>query len=208
MKRTAEDARKTRLTLLDAALSEFTQRGYDRATLQGIAKRAGLTRGAVYHHFSSKAEVFTELVRLVAGETDGKVQDFMAAEGPPRERLKHVLSGIIHFSTHNRRHEAIVRLIQQEMVRDDRDDNHADLAEVRQMMLARHQSQLVMLSGFLSQCQAGGLLREGVSPEIAADALLAYQYGIFRNYLVFQEHRDIEQLNALIDLLLASIFID
>jgi len=62
MKRTQEEAAKTRQDLLDAALQVFSQQGYQAARLQDIAKAAGVTRGAIYHHFGSKAELFNTLM--------------------------------------------------------------------------------------------------------------------------------------------------
>ncbi len=41
--------------MLDASRDEFAARGYDGASLDEIASRAGLTKGALYHHFASKA---------------------------------------------------------------------------------------------------------------------------------------------------------
>ncbi|WP_232663379.1 TetR/AcrR family transcriptional regulator [Pseudonocardia sp. TRM90224] len=54
MRRTAEDTAATRAALLDAALFTFAEQGVAEATLAGIAGSAGLTRGAVYHHFADK----------------------------------------------------------------------------------------------------------------------------------------------------------
>jgi AcrR family transcriptional regulator len=54
VRRTAEDTAATRAALVDAALFAFARDGIDRATLAGIAEAAGVTRGAVYHHFADK----------------------------------------------------------------------------------------------------------------------------------------------------------
>jgi len=48
----------TRDLLLDAAEEVFAERGFEGASLDDIAQRAGYTRGAIYKHFSSKAELF------------------------------------------------------------------------------------------------------------------------------------------------------
>jgi AcrR family transcriptional regulator len=54
--------RATRSKLLDAALTVFAKKGYDRATLDDIALEASMTKGAVYWHFESKAELFAALL--------------------------------------------------------------------------------------------------------------------------------------------------
>lgn len=48
--------------LLDAALEELAERSYDRISLQAIADRADLTKGAVYWNFADKEALFAALV--------------------------------------------------------------------------------------------------------------------------------------------------
>lgn len=52
----------TRKLLLDAAEEVFARRGFDGAALEDIADVAGYTRGAIYSHFGSKAELFLAVV--------------------------------------------------------------------------------------------------------------------------------------------------
>jgi len=47
----------TRRKILDAAAKEFDLHGYTGATMDAIQNRAGLTKGAVYFHFTSKADL-------------------------------------------------------------------------------------------------------------------------------------------------------
>ncbi|MCL4562239.1 MAG: TetR family transcriptional regulator, partial [Chloroflexi bacterium] len=59
MRRTKEEAAETRDLLLKSALSVFSQKGYSATTLGDVARAAGVTRGAIYWHFGSKAELYT-----------------------------------------------------------------------------------------------------------------------------------------------------
>ena len=43
--------------IIEAALSEFLEKGYETATMESIALRAGLSKGGLYHHFGSKDEI-------------------------------------------------------------------------------------------------------------------------------------------------------
>ena len=61
MRRTKAEAEQTREALLDAAAKVFMERGVSRATLDDIARSAGLTRGAVYWHFRDKLDIFLAL---------------------------------------------------------------------------------------------------------------------------------------------------
>lgn len=60
MRRTAEDAAKTRVALLRAALMTFEEKGWRGATFEHVAERAGVTRGALNHHFRSKSVLLAE----------------------------------------------------------------------------------------------------------------------------------------------------
>jgi len=62
MRRTKEEAEVTRQTLLDAGLKVFSQKGYADTTLDDIAEEAGVTRGAIYHHFGGKAELYNSVI--------------------------------------------------------------------------------------------------------------------------------------------------
>ncbi len=44
--------------ILDTAERLFIEKGYDRASLQDIIQETGLSKGAIYHHFSSKEDIF------------------------------------------------------------------------------------------------------------------------------------------------------
>jgi TetR/AcrR family acrAB operon transcriptional repressor len=57
VRRTKEEAQETRAQILVAAEKAFFERGVARTTLADIATLAGVTRGAIYWHFSNKADL-------------------------------------------------------------------------------------------------------------------------------------------------------
>lgn len=60
-RRTKEEAAETREALLEAAGRVFLERGVARATLEEVARAAGVTRGALYWHFRDKLDLFLAL---------------------------------------------------------------------------------------------------------------------------------------------------
>ena len=58
MRKTKEDTEISKLRILLAAEEEFCLRGFVAANLDSIAKVAGLTKGAIFWHYKSKAESF------------------------------------------------------------------------------------------------------------------------------------------------------
>lgn len=63
-----ERAIATRAALVSAARYLFGQLGYHSTGTPEIVARAAVTRGALYHHFADKADLFAEIFKLVAGE--------------------------------------------------------------------------------------------------------------------------------------------
>ena len=60
---TAENKEKVRQRILRGAAVLFRHRGYDDVNLDRIMQAAGLTRGAFYAHYRSKAELFADVMR-------------------------------------------------------------------------------------------------------------------------------------------------
>jgi len=63
-RRTKEEAQATRESVLRAALDLFSEKGYSRTTFSDIAKRIGMTRGAVYWHFENKEALLVALIEF------------------------------------------------------------------------------------------------------------------------------------------------
>jgi TetR/AcrR family acrAB operon transcriptional repressor len=61
-RRTKQEAQATRSHILDTAELVFEQRGVSGTSLHEIAKAAGVTRGAIYWHFTDKADLFNAMM--------------------------------------------------------------------------------------------------------------------------------------------------
>jgi AcrR family transcriptional regulator len=70
----AERRAATRRALLGAARSLFAEKGYHGAAAEKIVGRAGLTRGALYHHFEDKKDLFRVVVDEMEGEIDEEIE--------------------------------------------------------------------------------------------------------------------------------------
>ncbi len=62
MNKHKQRSKETRIRILNAAESCFAQSGYDGTSVAQICEEAGLSKGALYHHFSSKHAIFLELL--------------------------------------------------------------------------------------------------------------------------------------------------
>ncbi len=69
-KRTSAQAAETREAILAAARTLFAAQGYASASLAEIVEAAGVTKGALFHHFDRKEDVFLEVWKQLQVEMD------------------------------------------------------------------------------------------------------------------------------------------
>jgi AcrR family transcriptional regulator len=77
----AERSAETRDALIGAARPLFASVGFADASLETIVRNAGVTRGALYHHFADKTELFAAVFERVEGEMATRMVDAVAAAG-------------------------------------------------------------------------------------------------------------------------------
>tara|TARA_R110000751_G_scaffold98793_2_gene192060 strand:+ start:253 stop:864 length:612 start_codon:yes stop_codon:yes gene_type:complete len=88
MRRTKEDAEKTRLIIIEAALTLFSRNGYSNTTLAMIGTEAGYSRGPIYWHFKNKDDLFQAVLaysqepleQLVAQARNGELAPLATIE--------------------------------------------------------------------------------------------------------------------------------
>ncbi|MEO8106990.1 MAG: TetR/AcrR family transcriptional regulator [Actinomycetes bacterium] len=61
--------------ILDAAIAELQDVGYDRMTMDAVAKRAGASKATLYRHWPNKAELVVAAIRQMRGEGEDAVPD-------------------------------------------------------------------------------------------------------------------------------------
>ncbi|MDQ0466721.1 AcrR family transcriptional regulator [Caulobacter ginsengisoli] len=86
----AERSEATRLALVDAGRELFAGRGYGHVGADEIARAAGVTRGALYHHFKDKTELFQAVYEAVETEVIEAIAEGIAAapDADPIARMR------------------------------------------------------------------------------------------------------------------------
>jgi AcrR family transcriptional regulator len=83
--------------ILEAALEEFVARGFEAARMEDIAKRAGLSKAAIYLYFPSKVAVLEALIEAKVGPLAQNVQQLAAmGAADPKTALRMLAMGAAH----------------------------------------------------------------------------------------------------------------
>jgi AcrR family transcriptional regulator len=91
----AERRAATIRSIEDAARKLFASRGFADTTIDDIAARAGVAKGAVYHHFSSKEEIFTRVLESIQAELSAA--QIPAPSAKPRDPLEMISAGVLRY---------------------------------------------------------------------------------------------------------------
>lgn len=73
--------------ILDAAQGAFVANNYNDITLTAIAREANVTKGAIYHHFESKEDLFLQVMLRYLDNVQVLLQQAVASTGNSRKRL-------------------------------------------------------------------------------------------------------------------------
>ncbi len=178
MRRTKEEAEKTRLALLKAALSVFSQKGYAATTLEDVAKEAGMTRGAIYWHFGSKAELYSALLAEYSARGGEIVQAAVAEGGSMVEILRRIFIRLLIAVESDPALRAVmeINLFKTEY--------SPELSDTLSMQVENGRILLSGISQAMEQGIEAGELRSDMEAEDLARAFIAFQNGVLHLWLI------------------------
>lgn len=146
----------TRARLVAAAAEVFSERGFDRAGVQEIARRAGLSTGAIYGRFSGKAEL---LKAAIEAKTDDEFDELFAQhrfDGQATDVLRTVGAHLVT-PTEDDEHEGALLL--EAFVAARRD------AQVRALLLTLLEERAGLLGELVGAAKAAGEMDESLDTE-------------------------------------------
>jgi AcrR family transcriptional regulator len=150
--------------VLDAAAAEFARRGYAETNLQEVATHIGLTKGALYGHFSSKEKLAGTLVEHLARTVRELAAQDVAPGSPAFDRLRSLTELLARGAGLDVRIGAALRLVSDEI-------RAGSPPPDALTGLRMHAADLVRVA------QADGDIRPMLPPVAVAELLLALVFG-------------------------------
>ncbi len=201
VRRTKEEAQETRKQILEAAEQAFYDRGVSRTTLADIAALAGVTRGAIYWHFSNKADLVQAMLDSLhepleemarASESEDEIDPL----GWTRKLLTHLFQQIASDPKTRRINEILFHKFEFT-------DEMCDMRQQRQFVWLDANERIALALGNASR---QGQLPADLNPQRAAICLHAYVHGIIGQWLLVPEsfslQNDAERLvDGILDML-------
>jgi AcrR family transcriptional regulator len=149
--------------ILAAALEVFAERGFQAARLEEVAKRAGVSKGALYLYFETKADLFRAVVTDAISPNIERVKAMATAEVPLETAVRMGIGMLARTVVADRRISGVVKLVIAES------RNHPELATIWHETVV--QPGIALMSGLIAAAQAKGEVRSG-DPRLFAFGLM------------------------------------
>lgn len=188
--------------ILAAAESLFAQHGFEAVSMNAIAEAAGVSKANVFHHFTSKQDLYFEVVRSACRDASQHLDDLGSETAPLDERFASFVRA--HLASLLTR-EAVTRLTLRELLSDNPHRGQQLAEQVYGDKFAR-------FVAILKAGQAAGELRADIDPAAVATTLIGANVFFFEAQAVLRHFPDVsfaeqpERYSALLtDILLRGI---
>jgi TetR/AcrR family acrAB operon transcriptional repressor len=180
MKRTKEDAKETRLLILKTALREFEEKGYSASSLNSVAARMNMTKGAVYWHFPSKKKLFDALISEMAEDANSRLARIFDRPGRAMDILNEYIETYLSLLEEDKNYAAVQRILFFHI--ENSEELKADYEQKKNLLAVIHSS----MTGLIARIANEEGLTPTAAPRICAFALLSYTYGLANTWLFYK----------------------
>jgi AcrR family transcriptional regulator len=162
--------------IVRAAIRVFSLKGYDRASMDEIAKTARLTKPMIYYHFKNKKDLYLYLLESNVERFYSRLQDILTA---PRDHLQILSMLIDYYDESFRTNPEMLQLFQRETV-----GNGRLLEHFTEKYLSKIQQQM---AAFFRDGARAGIFRSSLNYDLCALTLPAILMFHFSQGRVIQQ---------------------
>lgn len=177
-------AQITRQMILDAAEDVFFETGLSGATLEAIAQRSNVTRGAIYWHFRNKMEVFAAIFERTISFYESLLVERME-QAASLDELEHFTVELLQSIATDPAKQRPLSIL---LLRHERLPQEHALLEDARISSARIVSRL---AAFLERVEAAPALPKSASLLQVAEALQCYMCGLLLHFLQYPGTTDL-----------------
>lgn len=152
---------ETRRLLVEAALDLFAEKGFSRASMQEVVQRAGVTKGAFYHHFATKDDVLHLIHDEFIDRALESQERALAGHASPTEQLARMA-----FDT------TLICITYQKHVRVFFRELHVLTGDVRAAILEKRRRATALFEDTVRRGVESGEFDQDLDPTVAALGLL------------------------------------
>jgi AcrR family transcriptional regulator len=194
--RRKKDFDKSRTEFHQAAFELLAEKGYHHTSVEDIVCRAGRSKGGFYHHFKSKADLYSELFDQILEKASKRINAGLQTGRTAREVLVGLVSEMESTMTNPKFMRASVDFFFVSMRNE----------EAKQVLRSLHKKSVEMFARFFQGALERGEIRSTIDVNLTADLLFASSRGVVIISTILNEGRDLPgKLRGYIELLFAGL---
>lgn len=144
--------------IIEAAIYEFAEHGFDSANINVIAQKAGISVGSIYKYFGSKEDLFLTVIHTGVETLKGVLEEIMHGEEDLPRRIEKIIRAIQSYSRSN----AQLTKLYNEMAT----ESHSEL--VWKIVSEMEGATAGMYASMIRDAQSSGLVRGDIDPKLFA----------------------------------------
>lgn len=172
----------TEKRIVQAALELFVRKGYHGTSIADITTKVGLTKGALYAHFSGKGELLLRLIQeFKAGFVDDMAEQMRKCPGDALDKINWVISFNAKFSAQHQDLCVFLTFLTTEL--------NADV-DFRPALKEVYRQYAAIISEPIQQGIRQGLFKKELDPHVTALTFMALHDGVLHQWVLNRDHLD------------------
>ncbi len=180
---------RRKMRIVEAAIACFLENGYHQTGVREIAKKAGISLGNLYNHFSGKEAVLAEIATLDRQET----QPYLRMLGDHRRPADTLMRFVRDYATYAAEPENVILTV--ELI-----SESVHNPEIAALFVENWNDLIEALSGLLRKGAQDGCFRDFADPDEVAELILdaVESYGLRRHLAKTKKKSAIEELKTFV----------
>ncbi|MDD2891000.1 MAG: TetR/AcrR family transcriptional regulator [bacterium] len=196
--RKEREKQERREEIFNAAKVIFALKGFEKATMEEIAEKAELSKGAIYLHFKSKDELFIDLVENYLDKLTALIRDIVESKKPPFEKITEVVMQIISYLYTNKEFVSIFSPERGEFL------HKMQVKRVRDRTLSKLQNQTILIARVIKEGIESGVFKN-IDPHASAYILFGMIHTTIAGLIIYEKKTFKKEAKLIIDMFLTGI---
>lgn len=172
----------TEARIIQAALEIFVRKGYHGTSILEITKKVGVTKGALYAHFSSKGELLLRIIdEFKSRFIGGMISALEDCSGNALDRIHRIISFNSRFAVENQDLCVFLTFLTTEL--------NADV-DFEPALKGTYWEYRKIISEIIGQGIRQGLFKKELDPDVAALTFMALHDGVLHQWVLNRHHLD------------------
>ena len=144
---------KRRKEIFEAALNVFSEKGFDKTTLDEVADKVGISKPAIYLYFNSKEDLFFSMIYDRVKDIEYELNEIIKMEDHAIKKIEALIVFKIKFYKKNLRFFKILHNMEFEII------NLKSATKLKKKFLKRYKDYINKISNLMQQCIDDGYLK-------------------------------------------------